>query len=56
MIRARGPRFESGSADTGRLVLTRDDGSEEVCEVVVMRGVSLIDRGDSTFTLTFNES
>ena len=49
MIRPRGPRFESGTADTGRLVLTRDDGSTAVCGVVIVKGVSLADNEDSTF-------
>lgn len=56
MIRPRGPRFEFGTADTGRLVLTRDDGSTAVCGVVIVRGVSLVDNEDSTFDLVFDGS
>ena len=57
MIRPRGPRFELGTAeDTGRLVLTRDDGSTAFCGVVIVRGVSLTDNEDSTFDLVFDGS
>ena len=56
MIRPRGPRFEFGTADTGRLVLTRDDGSTAVCGVVIVRGVSLTDNDDSTVNLNFDGS
>ena len=57
MIRPRGPRFEFGHADTGRLVLTRDDGSTAVCGVVIVRGVSVVvDNEDSTSDLVFDGS
>lgn len=56
MIRPRGYKFESGTADTGRLVLTREDGSTVICGVVIMRGVSLVDNSDSTFDLVFDGS
>jgi hypothetical protein len=56
VIRPRGPRFEFGTADTGRLVLTRDDGSTAVCGVVIVQGVSLVDNDDSTFDLVFDGS
>jgi hypothetical protein len=42
--------------DTGRLVLTRDDGSTAFCGVVIVRGVSLTDNEDSTFDLVFDGS
>ena len=56
MIRPRGPRFELGTAETGRLILTRDDNSTAVCDVVMVRGVSLVDNADSTFDLVFDGS
>jgi len=51
-----GAKFVSGVADTGRLVLTREDGSTAVCGVVLVRGVRLTDNADSTFDLTFDGS
>ena len=54
--RVTGSRFVSGQADTGRLVLTREDGSTAMCGVVIVRGVSLVDNTDSTFDLTFDGS
>ena len=53
MIRPRGSRFELGTAETGRLVLTRDDGSTAVCGVVIVQGGSLTDNADLTFDLDF---
>ncbi len=54
--RVTGSRFVSGQADTGRLVLTRNDGTTGVCGVVIARGVSLVDNTDSTFDLAFDGS
>jgi hypothetical protein len=48
-----GVKFVSGVADTGRLVLSREDGSTAVCAVIVVRGVRLTDNSDSTFDLDF---
>jgi hypothetical protein len=56
MIRPRGWQFVGGQADTGRLVLTRDDGSTAVCGVVIVQGASLIDNADSTFDFNFDGS
>ena len=56
MIRPRGLRFESGTADNGRLVLIREGGSAAVCGVVMVKGVSLVDNDDSTFDLVFDGS
>lgn len=56
MTRPRGPRFESGTAATGRLVLTRDDKSTAVCGVVIVQNVTLVDNNDSTFDLVFDGS
>jgi hypothetical protein len=53
VIRPRGSRFELGTAETGRLVLTRDDGSTAVCGVVIVQGGSLTDNADLTFDLDF---
>lgn len=52
-MRQRGVKFIAGQAETGRLVLTREDGSEAVCPVVVVDGATLTDNGDSTFNLVF---
>ena len=54
--RVKGAKFIFGSADTGQLVLTREDGSTAVCGVVIVRGVSLVDNADSTFDLVFDGS
>ena len=52
--RVKGSKFAFGTADTGRLVLTREDGSVAVCGVVLMRrDVSFVDNEDSTFDLVF---
>jgi hypothetical protein len=49
-------KFVSGSLETGMLVLTREDGSTSEADVVVVRGVSLVDNDDSTFDLVFDGS
>lgn len=54
--RIPGPRFVSGSADTGRLILLREDGSTARCGVVIVQGVILTDNEDSTYDLTFDGS
>ena len=46
--RVKGSKFVAGQADTGRLVLTRDDGSTAVCGVVIIQGATL--SGDSSIT------
>jgi hypothetical protein len=56
MIRPRGWQFVGGQANTGRLILTREDGSTAVCGVVIVRGVSLVDNTDSTFNAIFDGS
>lgn len=56
MIRPRGWQFVGGTADTGRLVLTRDDGSTARCGVVIVQGATLTDNGDSTVDVTFDGS
>lgn len=40
-----------GQADSGRLVLTRADGSTERAPVLLIRG-SLVDNGDGSFDIT----
>lgn len=54
--RVKGSKFVSGTAATGRLVLTRDDGSTAVCGVVIVQGATLTDNGDITYDLTFDGS
>ena len=50
-----GARFVSGTADTGQVVLVREDGSAApVPGVVVVRGV-LVDNGDGTFDIVSSE-
>lgn len=56
MKRPRGSKFVSGTADTGRLILTRQDNSTAVCGVVIIQGATLTDNNDSTFDLTFDGS
>jgi len=56
VIRPRGPRFEFGTAETGRVVLTRDDGSTAVTGVVIVKNTTVSDNGDSTFDVTFDGS
>ena len=50
-----GSRFVSGTVETGRVVLEREDGSTAGFGVVMVRGVSLTDNEDSTFDLTFDD-
>ena len=55
--RVTGSKFVFGTADTGRLVLTREDGSVAVCGVALMRrAVSFVDNEDSTFDVVFDGS
>lgn len=54
--RVIGAKFISGSADTGQLVLLREDGSVARCGVVIVQGMSLVDNGDSTFDFSFDGS
>lgn len=54
--RVSGAKFVGGQANTGRLVLLRDDGSTSRCGVVIVQGVSITDNEDSTVDLTFDGS
>lgn len=45
-------RFVSGSLATGRLVLTRDNGTVVRCGVLMCLG-SFVDNGDGTVDVTF---
>jgi hypothetical protein len=54
--RVKGSKFVAGQADTGRLVLIRDDLSTAVCGVVIVQGATLTDNADLTFDLTFDGS
>lgn len=56
MKRVQGVKFVGGQADSGRLVLSREDGSSAVCPVVIVDGLSLTDNGDSTFNFVFDGS
>ena len=56
MRRIAGRRFVRGQADTGRLLLIRDDLSTAVCGVVIVQGATLTDNADLTFDLTFDGS
>lgn len=51
--RIQGARFVGGSADTGRLILAREDSSRVRCGVVIVQGVTLTDNEDSTYDLNF---
>jgi hypothetical protein len=52
-----GFKFVDGTAETGRIVLERGDGSTAgLPGVVIVRGVSLVDNADSTFDLVFDGS
>ena len=49
-----GYKFVAGTAETGRIVLERGDGSTaELPGVVIVRGATLTDNDDSTFDLDF---
>ena len=53
----QGSKFVAGTAETGRIVLERGDGSTaELPDVVMVRGLSLVDNEDSTFDLNFDGS
>lgn len=52
--RVVGAKFVGGQADSGRLFLTRDDGTTVRCGVILVQGVTLTDNDDSTFDLTFD--
>jgi hypothetical protein len=54
--RVIGAKFVRGQADTGRLVLTREDGSTARCGVVIVQGATLTDNSDSTYDLSFDGS
>lgn len=47
----KGAKFVSGSLETGRLILIRDDGSTARCNVLMCLG-TLVDNEDSTFDIT----
>ena len=51
-----GYKFVAGTAETGRIVLERGDGSTAGFGVVIVRGVSFVDNEDSTFDLVFDGS
>jgi hypothetical protein len=52
-----GSKFVSATAETGRIILERSDGSTaELPGVVMVRGLSLVDNTDSTFDLVFDGS
>lgn len=54
--RVQGARFVGGSADSGQLILLREDGSRVRCGVVIVQGASLIDNENSTYDLAFDGS
>lgn len=51
---ARGPRFVSGSTESGRMTLVRDDGTTQDAPFLMTTGV-LVDNGDGTWDITFPE-
>lgn len=53
-MRQRGVKFVSGQAETGRVVLIREDGSRAECPIVICDGATLTDNGDSTYMLSFD--
>jgi hypothetical protein len=53
----QGFKFVAGTAETGRIVLERGDGSTaELPGVVIVQGATLTDNEDSTFDLNFDGS
>lgn len=54
--RIQGARFVGGNAETGRLILLREDGSQARCGVVIVQGATLTDNENSTFDVTFTGS
>lgn len=51
----KGAKHVSGDLSTGRLFLTRRDGSSVRCGVVIVQA-TLTDNSDSTYDLTFDGS
>jgi len=45
-----GPKFVSGSAVTGRVIMTRDDGTADSLPIIMCLG-TLIDNEDLTFDI-----
>lgn len=56
MTKLRQQKFVSGTAEDGRVVLRREDGSIAISGVVIVRGLSLVDNDDSTFDFIFDGS
>ena len=50
-----GPKYESGLATNGHIILTRDDDSTDTTPIWMFAGVSVTDNDDGTATLTFEE-
>jgi hypothetical protein len=51
------PKFVGGTAQTGRVVLERSNGSTaQIPDLVIVQGLSLLDNDDSTFDLVFDGS
>lgn len=50
----RGPRFVSGQAESGQVVLTRDDNTIELAPMLMITG-TLVDHGDGTCDVTLGE-
>lgn len=54
-LQDRGAKYVSGRIEGGHPVLTREDGTTEVVEsIVIIRG-SLVDNGDNTWDIEFPE-
>lgn len=53
---SEGSPFVGGRNDDGRLYLTRKDGSESRCGVVIIRGATVTDNSDGTADIVFDGS
>lgn len=51
----RGAKYVTGTSTTGRIVLTREDGTVHQTPVFMFTGVAITDNEDGTATFTFDE-
>lgn len=49
------PKYVSAAFDNGRLILSHSNGSETDTGAVVLKNSTLVDNGDGTGTITFED-
>lgn len=47
-----GPKYVSGFADRGQIILIREDGTTDETPIFALSGITITDNGDGTATLT----